>query len=236
LGGLAVTVGEKLSYPEERICTGTARDFAHQPFAPLSVLLAEAMEVPCRAPGLPDDAFIRGDVPMTKQEVRAAILAKLAVRPSDVCWDVGAGTGSVSVELALQGGEVWATERKPEACQLIRQNRERFQALNLHVVEGCAPEGLDNLPKPDAVFVGGSGGNLEGILRAVHQANPQARLCVSAIALETLEEARRIMAALSYETEITQIAVSRTKAAGGLHLLMAQNPVFLISGVSQCED
>ena len=109
--------------------------------------------LPRRPPGLPDEAFERGDVPMTKQEVRAAVLAKLAVRPEDILWDVGAGTGSVSVELALAAprGRVYAVECRPEGCALIKANREKFRTRNLVLVEGLAPDALSDLPAPDAV-------------------------------------------------------------------------------------
>lgn len=232
LGPLSVTAGENLSYPDERIQAGSAEEFARREFAPLSILLAEpAPTLPRRTPGIPDGAFLRGAVPMTKQEVRAAALAKLSAGPEDVCWDIGAGTGSVSVELALQTKAVWAVERSPEALALARANRERFCAWNLRLLEGSAPAALSSLPPPDAVFIGGSGGSLTQILESVHSANPSARVCVSAVALETLHAAQHGLAALGYETEVAQIAVSRTKTAGALHLLTAQNPVFLITGV-----
>lgn len=232
LENLPVAAGENLSYPEERVTQGTAAEFAGRAFAPLSVLLAEAAPtLSRRTPGIPDGDFQRGSVPMTKQEVRSAALGKLAVGPEDVCWDIGAGTGSVSVELALQSRSVWAVERDAEALALLRANRQRFCAWNLRIVEGCAPEALEGLPVPSAVFVGGSGGELPLILQAVHNANPRARICVSAIALETLNAALRGLTALGYETEVAQIAVSRCRPAGTLHLLTAQNPVFLITGV-----
>lgn len=233
LGGCLVTVGERLSYPDERITSASAREMMLREFRALNVMLAElpAELLPIqRTPGIPDAQFVRGNIPMTKQEVRAAIMAKLAVRPSDVCWDVGAGTGSVSVELALAGKDTWAVERQAEACGLIRRNREKFRAWSLHVVEGTAPEVLAGLPAPDAVFVGGSGGRLEAVLDAVWAANPGARLCVSAIALETLHAASSWMTAHGCRAEITQISVSRTEPVGGLHLLLANNPVFLIAG------
>ena len=232
LGGLEVTVGENLSYETEHILRGTAGAFATRTFAPLSVLLAEAAPVSQepRAPGLPDDAFLRGKVPMTKQEVRTAALGKLALRPTDTVWDVGAGTGSVSVELALQCREVWAVERETPALALMEQNRKKFGAWNLHIKGGEAPEALMNLPAPDKVFIGGSGGNLKEIVSAVHAANPKARVCISAIALESLHTAMTVLEELGYETEVVQISVSRARKAGELHLLMAQNPVFLITG------
>ncbi len=237
LGELGVTVGERLTYEEESLSRGTAAEFGERSFAPLSVVLAEAAPrlFPPRTPGLPDALFLRDKVPMTKQEVRAAALAKLAVRPADTLWDVGAGTGSVSVELALAAGRgrVFAVESQPEACALIAQNRARFGAWNLTLVPGTAPEALAGLPAPDAVFIGGTRGRLAEVVAAVLAANPAARLCISAIALETLAAATAALTAHGLEAEVVQLGVSRTRAAGPLHLLTANNPVFLISGQAE---
>lgn len=233
LGDLSVTVGENLSNPEEKITFGTAAELAGQIFPSLSVLLTEAApRFPRRCPGLPDEAFLRGAVPMTKQEVRAAALAKLAVAPTDVLWDVGAGTGSVSVELALAApeGQVFAVECQEDACALIRANREKFSAWNLRLVEGYAPEALAGLPAPDAVFIGGTKGNMEEVVDAVLEKNEKARVCISAIAVESLSAAVTALTKHGLEINVTQIAVSRTKPAGKLHLLTAQNPIFLITG------
>ncbi len=232
LGALGAVVGENLSCPEERIVRGTAAAFAAQKFASLSVLLIEAAPVtPRRTPGWPDGEFLRAEkIPMTKQAVRAAALAKLAVTPADVCWDIGAGTGSVSVELAAVCRSVWAVEQKPEAAALAGENRKKFHAYNLHILEGRAPDALTELPAPDAVFVGGSGGELPEILKAVQSANAAARVCVCAIALETLHTAAGVLKELGYDVEVAQIAASRARAVGALHLLTAQNPVFLITG------
>ena len=228
LGALSVTVGENLGFDEECVSQMTAVQCAERTFASLNVLLTEpAPRYHRRTSGIPDGEFIRGEgVPMTKQEVRAAILSKLAVGPGDVCWDIGAGTGSVSVELALQCKAVWAVERKADALALAQVNREKFGAWTLHLVEGTAPAVLSQLPRPDAVVVGGSGGELPGILETVRCANSQARVCVSAISLETLHTAELLEGA-----EVTQISVSRSKNVGQLHLLLAQNPVFLVTGV-----
>ena len=231
LGSLSVTVGENLSAPEEAVTRGTAAELAGRAFASLSVLLAEgAPRYAPRCPGLPDGEFIRGNVPMTKQEVRAAALAKLAVGPADVLWDVGAGTGSVSVELALAAGRVYAVECEPDACALIRENRRKFSAWNLRLVEGRAPQVLRDLPAPDGAFIGGAKGSMEAILDAVLSKNPAARICVSAIAVETLSAAGTALTGRGGEAQGTQIAVSRTKTAGSLHLLTANNPIFLITG------
>jgi len=152
------------------------------------------------------------------------------VGAQDICWDIGTGTGSVAVELALQARAVWAVERNREALRTAERNREKHGAWNLHLKEGSAPEALEGLPKPDAVFVGGSGGQLETIIWTTHYVNQKARICVPAIALETLQGAIECLQKLGYETEISQIAVSRSKPAGDLTLMLAQNPVYLITG------
>lgn len=231
LGELPVWVGENLSYPDEKVTQGTAKECAGRAFAPLSVLLAEpAPRSEQRTPGIEDEAFVRGKVPMTKQEVRAAALAKLAVQPDDVCWDVGAGTGSVSVELALHAKKVYAIECEDDACDLIEQNRKAFGAWNLELIRGRAPQALEQLPAPDAVFIGGTKGAMEQVVRTALERNPAARICISAIALESLSAAVAALTACGVTAQVTQIAVSRTKQAGSLHLLTANNPIFLIAG------
>ena len=232
-GDVQAVVGQCLGTPEEKLFRGSVKELAAGRFNSLSVLLVEAAEVlPRRAPGLPDEAFERGDVPMTKQEVRAAVLAKLAVRPEDILWDVGAGTGSVSVELALAAprGRVYAVECRPEGCALIKANREKFRTRNLVLVEGLAPDALSDLPAPDTVFIGGSKGSLAAIVDAALDKNPDARICVSAIALESLSAAVAALTAKGRAVQVSQLAVSRARAVGGLHLMMAQNPIYLITG------
>ena len=237
-GKLAAAVGENLGTPEQKVYTGTVGQLAASRFESLSVLLVEAAQVPSRrTQGLPDEAFTRGKVPMTKQEVRAAVLAKLGVQPGELLWDVGAGTGSVSVELALAAprGRVYAVECDPEACALIRQNKEKFAVRNLTLVEGTAPAALENLPAPDAVFIGGTKGNMAAVVEAALARNPAARICISAIALETLSAAVAALTAHGLPAEVCQISVSRAKAAGKLHLLMANNPIFLITRADEAE-
>lgn len=237
LADLPVTVGEDLGTPEEKIMVSTAGECAGRVFSPLSVLLAEpAATGPRRSPGWPDSWFVRGQVPMTKQMVRAAVLACLAPAEDAVVWDVGAGTGSVSVELAAvaKRGRVFAVECMPEACELIEANRRKFAAWNLQVVQGTAPEALASLPDPDVVFIGGTKGGMETIVDRVLARNPDARLCMTAIALESAAAAMRALQAHGIEPEVTQLAVSTSKAAGHVHMLMAQNPIFVITG--NCND
>ena len=236
-GGLSevkAQVGERLSYPDERISTGLAAELANRQFSGLDVLLVtndHPMEVDIEAPHLTDDAFERGDVPMTKEEVRELALCKLRVRREDVVWDIGAGTGSVSVEAAraAREGLVLAIERNPEAVSLLLRNRDRFGLTNLQVVEGVAPEALVGLPAPDRVFVGGSGGNLSEILCSIVAANPNARICVSAITLETLSEVLTCVRELGLgNVDIVHLSVAKAREVGHLHMMMGQNPVYLV--------
>lgn len=231
LKDLPVTVGENLFCPDEEIVRGSAGELAGRSFTPLSVMLAQAAPpMPRRAPGWPDEWFIRGKAPMTKRMIRAAALSKLAVTPDDTCWDVGAGTGSVSVELAANSRRVYSVEYKPEALALIRENRAKFNAWNLTMVEGRAPNVMKNLPTPDAVFIGGSQGELSAIIDAALEKNPNLRLCITAIALETLHAAMDALAAHGIEAEVTQLSVGEGKTVDGLHLMTANNPIFLIAG------
>lgn len=242
LGQVKISVGENLSYPQERIVTGTAEELSEEHFADLSVVLAENPHPVCwpyAAPGIPDEAFLRAKVPMTKEEVRSLTICKLHLQPHHILWDVGAGTGSVSVEgaFAVAAGQVFAVERKEEAADLIEENKARFGLSNLTVVRGTAPEALSDLPAPDRVFVGGSAGNLEAILRTALDKNPAARIVVNAITLETVAEALQCLKTFDLaDVDIAQITAAKGREAGAYHLMMGQNPVYLISGQGRGEE
>ena len=187
---------------------------------------------PYASSGIPDELFIRGDVPMTKQEVRAVALAKLRLTATDTVWDVGAGTGSVSIEAALvaRTGSVWAVERNAAGVRLIRENADAFGCGNVHAIPGVAPEALAKLPVPDAVFVGGSAGELPSIVEAALEKNSQVRLCVPCVTVETLTEACALLSGSRFKGfEACQVSAARAEAVGSHHLMKAQNPVFLVS-------
>lgn len=248
-GDARVTVAERLSYPEERITCATASEIAGQTFDDLNVMLIEfagsagspagssasraaSFRWPYASSGIPDELFIRGDVPMTKQEVRAVALAKLRLTATDTVWDVGAGTGSVSIEAALvaRAGSVWAVERNAAGVRLIRENADAFGCGNVHAVPGVAPEALAKLPVPDAVFVGGSAGELPSIVEAALEKNSQVRLCVPCVTVETLTEACALLSGSRFKGfEACQVSAARAEAVGSHHLMKAQNPVFLVS-------
>lgn len=240
-GDARVTVAERLSYPDERITCATASEIAGQTFDDLNVMLIEFTggagspansRWPYASSGIPDELFIRGDVPMTKQEVRAVALAKLRLTATDTVWDVGAGTGSVSIEAALiaRAGSVWAVERNVTGVRLIRENADAFGCGNVHAVPGVAPEALAKLPVPDAVFVGGSAGELPSIVEAALEKNSQVRLCVPCVTVETLTEACALLSGSRFKGfEACQVSAARAEAVGSHHLMKAQNPVFLVS-------
>lgn len=240
-GDARVTVAERLSYPDERITCATASEIAGQTFDDLNVMLIEFTggagspansRWPYASSGIPDELFIRGDVPMTKQEVRAVALAKLRLTATDTVWDVGAGTGSVSIEAALiaRAGSVWAVERNATGVRLIRENADAFGCGNVHAVPGVAPEALAKLPVPDAVFVGGSAGELPSIVEAAFEKNSQVRLCVPCVTVETLTEACALLSGSRFKGfEACQVSAARAENVGSHHLMKAQNPVFLVS-------
>ena len=235
LGSLRMWIGENLSYDNEKITETTAEEAAHMDPDTLAVVLTDKMpepEVIASVPGIPDSKFVRGNIPMTKQDVRSAALGRLGVRPGDVCWDVGAGTGSVTVEMALlsHGGKTYAVETEPEGAQLIRTNKERFGAWNIDVIEGMAPEALKDLPAPDAVFIGGTKGQMGPILDVVKEKNPDARVVITAIAVETIGEAIKELADRGWNTDIAEIQSSYGRNVGRLNLMMANNPIFIITG------
>lgn len=234
-------VGSRLSYPNEEIFSGRVEEFSRRDFPPLSVLLVQGEPAcpPAGTFGIPDSGFVRGQVPMTKEEVRAAALSKLRVAPGGTYWDVGAGTGSVSVAISAlaRDGRVLAVERDPEACGLILENAARFGAGNLTLVQGEAPAALGDLPAPDGVFVGGSGGSLEDILKTALEKNPRVRVVVAAVTLETLSRGAALLDALPFAgVEVSQITVARARELGRYHLMTGQNPVFLLSGEGQGKE
>ncbi len=226
-------VGTRLSYPDERILSGTVQEFGETDLDGLSVVLAENpspdLSACCH---VPDTEFIRGDVPMTKEEVRAVSIAALRLTSDAVVYDIGAGTGSVSVEAALSGTgiRVYAVEKNPEAVSLICQNRKKFRTDGIRIVSGKAPEALEDLEAPTHVFIGGSSGNLKDILRTVLEKSPEARIVVNAISLETVSEAMEAAEeGLLRDAQITQIMASRSRKLGRYHMMTGQNPVYIIS-------
>ena len=232
LGTCTVHVGQRLGYEDERIASGTAQELSQQSFDPLSVVLVENDQSGAFVVthGLPDESFDRDETPMTKSEVRSISLSKLQLTRGAVVYDVGSGSGSVSVECALQAsqGRVYAIEMKERALALTRHNAEKFGLTNLEVVAGAAPDALESLPAPTHAFIGGSTGNLRGIIDCLLKKNPNVRIVANAVTLETVAELTELCK--SFEVcDIAEVSVSKPRVLGRYHLMTAQNPVYIFT-------
>ncbi|MCA1667336.1 MAG: precorrin-6y C5,15-methyltransferase (decarboxylating) subunit CbiE [Thermomicrobia bacterium] len=238
-----VAVCERLGGVDEQVIRTTIAALPGQTFDPLNILLllpADGATIPVITPGgwlpgAPDDAFGQR-VPerglITKREVRVLSLAALGLRAGDILWDVGAGSGSVAIEAAhlVPSARVYAIERDPASLPLIQKNCQRFQTENVTLIAGNAPEICVELPDPDAVFVGGSGGLLSAIIAtAMARLRIGGRLVVNLATLEGLHEAIAAIRTHGESPEVIQVSIGRGKAIGANTRLQALNPVFIVS-------
>lgn len=234
-GETDVYIGENLGYENERIFTGSAADFTELECGKLCVMITENPSPENGISfGIPDSEFIRDNVPMTKSEIRAAVVSKLNIGSSDICWDIGCGTGSVTVEMALQcyDGAVYAVDKNEAAVELTEKNARKFCCDNILTVCGTAPEKPTEFPAPDKVFIGGSSGKIGEILNAVYTKNPAADVVITAVSLETLNEGINAFLSFGIDVpEITQLAVTRTRKIGNHTMFSAENPIFILKGV-----
>ena len=255
LGDIGVIVGERLSYEDEKITMKYAKGLCEKNFDKLTtaIFLNDHPELRYVSPGIPDGAFIRGNVPMTKEEVRTVVISKLGIYqgigrkkydPNSgqfrvdnlgaVVYDVGAGTGSVSIEMALlmEQGSVYAIEKNPEAVELLYANRAKFHAGNMEIVAGEATQVIPSLPAPTHVFIGGSSGNLLEIVNMIYAKNPNACIVVTAVTMETQNELLTISEVVKKQGKtfnMVQLAVTRSREVGAYHMLQAENPVWIAS-------
>ena len=184
--------------------------------------------------GIKDDAFVRGNVPMTKEEIRILTLVKAQIAPDAVVYDVGAGTGSLSVEAARLApqGHVYAIEKNPEGIALIKENAARFSTRNLTVVEGAAPAALDGLPPLDVALIGGSGRSLPEILDIIGtRMHSGGRIVANAITMQTVAACLDYfhVHAEIYTYEAIQVQISRLERVGPYDMAKALNPIYIIT-------
>ena len=237
-----VFIGENLSYDNEKITVGKAEDFINYKNNKLSVIYIENQNAISRiySFGLSDDSFERSSVPMTKSEVRAASMSKLMLSENSVIFDIGSGTGSVSIECALMAykGRVFSIDKNENAIECLNNNISKFGTSNINVIKGEAPECLVSLPAPTHCFIGGSSGKLFRIIKTVLEKNNKTRFVINAITLETVLEAKKAALSLGFkDLEIVNVNVSRAKNVGDLSLMIGLNPVFIISftGKGECK-
>lgn len=233
LDDVTVYAGSNLSYEDQMLVSGTPEEMVKKEYPALCVAMIKnpnprQVVRPCF---LSDSDFERGKTPMTKEEIRVLILHKMKLHPDDVVWDIGAGTGSISIECARQVpfGAVYSVERDETAVGLIEKNKEKFGTDHLMVYHGDAAEQVKNLPMPDKVFIGGSGGKLEQIMETIAEFHNNIRVTVSAVTLETIAEANEILGKYDPEYDVIQATVGRGRKIGNYHIMDTNNPVMIFT-------
>lgn len=243
---LKLFVCEKLGYPDEKITEGSPREIEKLVFSHPNLVIilnqslnnkecAEASKITViqknRDFGLSEDDIIHSGGLITKDEVRAVTLHKLRLMNKGVFWDIGAGSGSVSLEVARLCPElkVYAIEKDRQQIQNILSNQQKFRADNIYLVKGEAPESLKEIPFPQRVFIGGSGGKLEKIIKYIVNISVDI-VVINAATIETLNKALKSLQQSDYDLDVVQINVSRMKKIGEGNYLSALNPVFIIRG------
>ena len=229
-----IITGFQLSYDNQQIEIRTAKECKEMKEEGLYICLVKNPNAVKKklTHGISDGEFLRDKVPMTKEEVREVSICKLKLCQDAVVFDIGSGTGSIAMEMAGLSPDikVYAMEQKKEAVALIQKNKEKFQFENISVVEAKAPEGFKDLPKASHAFIGGSGGKLKEILQSLYEMNPDMRVVINAISMETICEIKEILGLYPIENEeIVQMQVSRAKEAGKYHLMQAENPVWIFA-------
>lgn len=237
-----ISIGNALAYPEEFWATMDAEHLAQE-----KTLLKNAIVIlqensiqdnqqstkqgsGCRI-GIPDEEFLRGKVPMTKAEIRVQVLAKAQISSYDRVMDIGAGTGSISIEAAglASEGVVYAIEHNPEAQELILANQRKFGVSNLHLIPGVAPDVFGKLPPVDVCIIGGSNGRLAEILETVPLVEG-GRIVITAVTIETVAQGLKLLTDLNYQDiDTVSIQAVRWKAVQTLHMAQALNPIFIIA-------
>ncbi|MCL4475235.1 MAG: precorrin-6y C5,15-methyltransferase (decarboxylating) subunit CbiE [Nitrospirae bacterium] len=255
-------VCEKLGYADEKITEGSPEGIANGEFSDPNVVIihntpppyplpqgeGESLKAPSPLTGKGEGG---GELPapetrfgltekeihhsrglITKDEIRAVTLHKLRLPQRGVFWDVGAGSGSVSIEAArlCPGLEVFAIEKDEEQVGNIRTNCERFNAKNIEILHGKAPEVLEGLPSPGRVFIGGSGSRLDEIIALIKRGMPSGIVVLNAATLETLQEAIACLEKNGFKVGIAEVSVSKSKVIAGKKHMSALNPVFIITG------
>ena len=188
--------------------------------------------------GLPDNYYHHQQGLITKSEIRAIALSKLRLLKDHVLWDLGAGSGSISIEASLlvPSGKVFALEKNPERIRQIKINKSRFGVINLEVVHAVLPEGLEGLPRPDRIFIGGGGRDLDKIIKAaVTFLKPHGLVVVNTVLMQNIQTATETLKALDFKTSKVQVQISRSQDMPWGDRLEAQNPVWIVSGIRNAE-
>lgn len=229
---IRIRVAENLGLTDERLTSGSLAEIAAQTFAPLNLMLVEQPLLPETLRfGLREDEIHHSRGLITKDEVRAATLHRLRLPAFGVFWDIGGGSGSISLEAARLNPElsVQTVEKNPEALQNIRANIKQYSTYNIHLISGEAPEALVGLPAPNRIFIGGSGKRLEAIIEAaVDQLTEGGRIVINAVLASTETTAVQCLQRLQLKVASSTLAVTRREYPGGATRVF--NPITLITG------
>lgn len=230
INDVKIYVGESLTYPEEKLYCGTPEEIAliQNPELCVAAVVNLNSKKTVSQALLPDSAFIRNETPMTKEEVRAVILCKLRLSADSVVWDIGAGTGSISVEIArlCPFGKVYSVEYKKNALEILEKNRDYFDLKNMEIIPQRAEYVIDKLPLPDCIFIGGGGHSISDILEKIINIPKKIHLAVSAVTLETQSKAYLHMNKLP-DFQTIQICIGSAKPVGSYDVMNFNNPVTL---------
>lgn len=183
-------------------------------------------------PGIPDSEFLRSKIPMTKEEVREISLCKLNLKSNSVLYDIGCGTGSISIESSLLSPElkIFAIDSNPEATELCTKNQKKFNCKNIQIINESAPQAFKNLLKPSHAFIGGSGGKLNEILNSLYEKNPNMRIVMNAISLESISQIEKIIKTFPIQNdELTLVSISKAVKVSNFNIMNSLNPVFVFS-------
>jgi len=239
--GFIPIVLEKIGESDERIRRFTGNDIQKAKFTEPNVLIllknkqTDMVEksIPRKGFGLPEKRYQHEKGLITKPEVRAVSLSKLRLENHHVFWDLGAGSGSVSVEASgfLKTGRVISVEKNRDRIRDIEKNRDRFGVQNMSVIQADLPDGMDTLADPDRVFMGGGGMNLKPILqKTAGRMKSGGIIVVNTVLLDSVSVSLETLEELNFITEIVQVQVSRGHRMPQSLMLKSQNPVFIISG------
>jgi precorrin-6Y C5,15-methyltransferase (decarboxylating) len=235
--GYRAYVCQNLGGKNEKIAKTNLPNLVKMKFSPLNVLILLREQSKRQPPifGIPEASFYRRrEGLITKQEVRAVSLAKMNLSDESIVWDIGAGSGAISIEASFlaRRGRVFAVEKNQKDIALIKKNLRKFHISNVEVVQAFAPDGLENLPHPTAVFIGGSGGRMEEIIDFVCQRlKPGGRIVINIVVLEHLSVAIDALKARGFVPEVTLVNIARSTNVGGLTRFEALNPIFVVTAV-----
>jgi precorrin-6Y C5,15-methyltransferase (decarboxylating) len=232
---VTVYVCERLGYPDEKILSGTPREIADGTFSdPNVVILMKDRQEHAKAFcfGLREDEIDHERGLITKDEVRAVTLHKLRLPPDGVLWDIGAGSGSVSLEASrlCPGLRIFALEKEGQRVETIEKNMAAFNILNVNVIHGTAPDALQGLPSPHRVFIGGSSGTIEQVVELASRKMLSGIIVVNCATLETLNDGITVLERYGFAVDVVEISVSRSKKLAGKRQMAAINPVFMVKG------